>query len=399
VGDDLFADTGIDSVPDGDGRDGAGNKVPAPGDPNRDDVGSGSADGIFDSEGDEIFQEGELHADHGHRTLLNPRLALPLRLGDLVDVYPEIGYHGTFYTTSAQSLRGRHLLTGQLDLSTQLRRTLQLPLGGGAGLHVVEPHLKWTGLTNASQDDDPLFVPSPLVPQTRVRQLDLYNVTRDPADRLEAVNAITLAFANRIYAGSGGVSRLFADIVVSSQYEFHADGGVAPLFLDGTFFPAQSWRGRLIFGYDPRASRVSEGLASVGWFHPAGHDFSLSYRYLRDIPLFFEDFGYDERFDGFEALERLNQIALSLRAALTRHWALTYSGVQSFEQSLSLTNRGGVEYISRCQCWALRVEVGDDRQRGVQVNLAYTILGLGKDDELVRPFAGRGRGGRLLDPR
>jgi lipopolysaccharide assembly outer membrane protein LptD (OstA) len=398
VGDDLFADTGIDSVPDGDERNNAGDKVPT--DANRDDVGGPGGDGIFDSEGDGVFQEGELLADRGHRVLMNPRLGLPLRLGDLVDVYPELGYHGTFYTTRSQSLRGRHLFTGQIDVSTQLRRTLGLPFGGGDGVHVVEPHLKWTGLTHADQDEDPLFVPSPFVPQTRVRQLDLYNVTRDPADRLEAVDALTLAFANRIYGRGANATRLFADFVVSSQYEFHADEGVAPLYLDGTLFPAKNWRSRLIFGYDPDESRIAEGLISVGWFHPDGHDVDVRYRYLRDIPLFFEDFrSADERFDAFSSeFERVNQIALSLRAALTRRWAVTYSGVQSFEQSLSLSNTGGVEYTSGCQCWALRVEVGDDRQRGVQVGIAYTVLGLGRDDQLARPFGGRG-GMRLLEPR
>ena len=398
-GDDLFADTGIDAVPDGDERNNAGDKVPT--DEDRDDVGSPSSDGIFNSEGDGIFQEGELLADRGHRTLVNPRLALPLRLGDLVDVYPEVGYHGTYYTTRSQSLRGRHLFTAQLDLSTQLRRALELPFGGGEGVHVVEPHLKWTGLTHANQDDDPLFIPSPFVPQTRVRQLDLYNVTRDPADRLEAVDALTLAFANRIYGRGANTTRLFADFVVSSQFEFHADEGVAPIYLDGTLFPAKNWRSRLIFGYDPDESRISEGLISVGWFHPDGHDVDLRYRYLRDIPRFFEDFrSAGERFDGFSAeFQRVNQIALSLRAALTRRWAVTYSGVQSFEQSLSLSNTGGVEYTSGCQCWALRVEVGDDRQRGVQVGLAYTLLGLGRDDELTRPFGGRSGGTRLLEPR
>ncbi len=398
-GDDLFADTGIDSVPDGDERNPQGDKTPA--DENRDDAGTGASDTIFDSEGNGVFDEGELLADRGHRALVNPRLALPLRLGDLVNVQPELGYHGTFYTTSAQSLQGRHLFTAQLDLSTQLRRTLGLPFGGGQGVHIVEPHLRWTGLTHADQEDAPLFVPSPLVPQTRVRQLDLFNVTRDPADRLESVDAITLGFANRIYGGLGGVSRLFADLVVSSQYEFHADEGVAPVYLDGTLFPAQNWRSRVIFGYDFDESRVSETLLSFGWFSPAGHDLDLRYRYLREIPRFFEDFrSADERFDAFNAeFDRVNQISVNVRAAITRQWAITYSGVQSLEQSLSLSNTGGVEYISRCRCWAFRVELGDDRQRGVQVNLAYTVLGLGKEAELVRPFGGRSGRTPLLDSR
>ena len=47
---------------------------------------------------------------------------------------------------------------------------------------------------------------------------------------------------------------------------------------------------------------------------------------------------------------------------------------------------------------AVEPEVVDDRQRGVQVGIAYTVLGLGRDDQLARPFGGRG-GMRLLEPR
>jgi lipopolysaccharide export system protein LptA len=391
IGDDRFADTGIDSVPDGDERDRQGGKVP--GDADRDDVGSPGL--IFKSEDDGVFEEGEPLADRGSRLLVNPRLALPLRLGDLVNVLPEAGYLGAFYTTSSQSLQGRHLFTGQLDLSTQLERSLELPFGGGEGVHILEPHLRWTGVTHTDQEDRPLFVPRPAVAQTRVRQLELYDVTRDPSDRIRAVDAFTLAFANRIY---GGGRRLFADVVVSGQYDFHGDEGTQPVYLDGTLFPAKNWRSSLIFGWDFDDESVSEGLASMGWFSPSGHEIDVRYRYLRDLPRFYEDYPYDERFDSFSAaFDRVNQISVSLRAALTRQWALTYSGVQSLEQTLSLSNHGGVEYISRCQCWALRVELGEDPQRGVQVGISYTVLGLGDDQELVRPFSGRRAGTRMLD--
>jgi len=44
--------------------------------------------------------------------VLNPRLALPFRIMDTVEVYPELAYHGTFYQTDSQSGEIRNLLTG-----------------------------------------------------------------------------------------------------------------------------------------------------------------------------------------------------------------------------------------------------------------------------------------------
>jgi hypothetical protein len=62
----------------------------------------------------------------------------------------------------------------------------------------------------------------------------------------------------------------------------------------------------------------------------------------------------------------------------------------SFEESFFLGNQGGVEYISRCNCWAIRVEVEDERTRGFQVGVRYRLIGLG--DDTVRPFQSRSRG-------
>jgi hypothetical protein len=45
-----------------------------------------------------------------------------------------------------------------------------------------------------------------------------------------------------------------------------------------------------------------------------------------------------------------------------------------------------VEYISKCRCWAVLVEVGEDRAGGVDFNFRYVLIGLGDDD--VRPFSG-----------
>ena len=147
-------------------------------------------------------------------------------------------------------------------------------------------------------------------------------------------------------------------------------------------------RVRLAFGYDLEETDIAEGMIEYGWASLRGHDLRVRYRYLRDIPRFFEDFGDDdERFDEFEdEFDSINQIEFGARWAVTRSWALLYDVRYSFEDSIFLTHRGGVEYISRCSCWAIRVTVEDDRSRGVEFGVQYVVLGLG--DDTVRPFSG-----------
>ena len=93
-----FLDTGIDGLPSAvvgveQGLDGLGGA----GDPNGDDF--AAVANPRGTEADGIFQEGELLADEGHRVVLTPRLGAPLRIADLFEVYPEVGWHETLYDT------------------------------------------------------------------------------------------------------------------------------------------------------------------------------------------------------------------------------------------------------------------------------------------------------------
>ncbi len=380
--DDQFIDTGIDGIPTAEERNGMGLFDGA--DNNGDDFPLGP-------EGDGRFQEGEPLADRGHRLRVNPRLSYPVRLADLVEVTPELGYHGTFYHTREKSDDARHLITGQLDVRTRLRRVLELPFSDTPTLHLVEPRIAYTGVSSVSQSNNPLFSPAGSVLQDRIRQLELYNITRDPSDRIDSLNALTVGVGNRLYADTedDGVARLLADLSLSTQYDLSEDEFGSAL-IDGTVYPGGGFSSRFNFGYDLGEQRVSEGLFRLGWSHEAGHDLSVHYRFLRDIPPFFEAFRFDdERFDEFEDnFTRVNQVSLYSRVAITRNWAVTYNGAYSFEQNLSLSNRFGLEYLSKCRCWAVRLEAEDNRSRGFDFNLSYRLIGLG--DDTVRPFQSGG---------
>jgi lipopolysaccharide assembly outer membrane protein LptD (OstA) len=278
---------------------------------------------------------------------------------------------------------------------TRLRRAFALPFDRGNALHVLSPFFTWTGITDESQSDNPLFTPQPFHPQDRLRYLSLMNLTRDTADRIGSVNAITVGASNRVYVPREDAegTRLFADVDVALAYDFENDG-FQGFLVDGSAWPLRRLRTRANFVYDFDQTEVAEGLLAVSWSHEEGHDFGVGYRYVANAPRFFEAFEFDtERFNDFQqGVTSVNQVFLFARWAVTRNWALTYRMQYSFDQSFFLGNSGGVEYISRCNCWAVRVEIADERTRGVQFAFKYRIIGLG--DDTVRPFQSQGRRAR-----
>jgi hypothetical protein len=376
VGDDLFLDTGIDSLPNAQELGPLGPRPPGPGtdDRNLDDFDPVARPGGTERDG--LFQEGEPLADAGHRVLLTPRLGMPLRLLDLFEVYPEVGWHQTLYGSDAQGFEERGLFTARADLRTRLRRRF------AGAVHVLEPSLGYAFVSERGQERKPLYVPATAVPQRRLRQLDLENRVLDPADRIDEVNSLTLALGNRLY-GRGGeaAGRLLADVTLSASYEA-ADGDFGGIYLDGH---AHAW-GRsdawLILGLDPERGRLAEALVDFAWNFERGHRLGFGYRYLRDVGRFYEDFQFaTPRFSDFEGeFDRVDQLLASARLVISDRWALTYQGGFSFEKSILLANRAGIEYTSRCECWSIGIDVAQNRVSGVSIALSYSLKGLGRDD-------------------
>jgi lipopolysaccharide assembly outer membrane protein LptD (OstA) len=375
--DGVFADTGIDGLFDASERGPGG--APQGSAPDLDQDNFATTGG---TELDGIFQEGELLLDRGQRAWLTPRLGAPLRLGNFAEIYPEAGWSQMLYGSHALGFEQRGQATARVEMRTRLRRRF-----GESVTHLLEPRIGYAFVSDTGQSGNPLYVPRAAVEQERVRELDLENVTRDPADRIPNFNGITLALANRLWARlpGGEAPRFVADATLSAQYDV-ADSEFGWIVLDGHAFPTENTSGRVSFAFDPHRAEVAEGLLEVAHAFQAGHRIGLRYRYLRDIPSFYEDFPFArERFDHVENdFDHVNQIDLYLRYSITESWAVTYLGSYSFERSLVLRNAGGIEYFSKCRCWAVRLEVAQDRERGAQFNLQYTLSGLG--DDRRRPF-------------
>ena len=389
TGDEVFRDTGIDGLFDARERGPMGAPPGSGPDLNQDDASLPGG-----TEGDGIFEEGELLPDRGQRASLTPRLGIPLRLGNFAELYPEAGWAQVLYDSDALGFDQRGFATARVELRSRLRRRF-----GDSVTHLLEPRLGYALVTKVGQSGNPLFVPRAAVEQQRLRELDLENVTRDPADRVPEFNGMSFSVANRFWGtlGEKGAPRFLGDATLSGLYDF-AGGDFGPVLLDGHAFPFELTTLRANLGFDPKKAEIGEALFEAAQAFQDGHRVGVRYRYLRDVPRFFEDFPYvRERFRHVKTdFDHVSQIDLYFRYSITDTWAATYVGSYSFERSLVLRNLGGIEYFSRCRCWAVRLEIAQDRESGVQFNLRYTLSGLGDDRE--RPFEPSGVPGfGLLD--
>ncbi len=221
----------------------------------------------------------------------------------------------------------------------------------------------------------------------RIRQLNLDNVTRDGADRLDDFNGITWGVGNRFYrrASADQGPQLLADFVIQSQYDFADGGQFGNVIADGMVRLGGSTELRFNASFDPNDKALEEVLAESVW---RGERLALRlrYRYLKTIPQFFENFfEANDRYDDFRSgFDRINQASGTAAFRLSANWLARYQGGYSFERSFSLTHRVGIEYLSRCDCWALGVEARQNRDTGFEFRVVYRLAGLGKGSTVSR---------------
>jgi lipopolysaccharide assembly outer membrane protein LptD (OstA) len=369
----LFLDTGVDALPN-----------PIAGADTRSEFGPGETDPDGDdfllsggTEGDERYQEGEPLTDRGHRLMLQPRLALPLDWRG-VSLVPEVGWHETLYDSRIRDFRQRGFVTTRVDLSTRLRRQFE------NFVHVLEPRMGYALAYTRSQDRNALFVPETAVPLDRVRALDLDLVTRDDADRIGRASSASAGFGNRLYGTRGSDAHaLLADVMLLGLYDAQTTQ-LDALIVDGRAYPSDQLDLGFHADFDPHDARIDEGLAEVRWNRP-GVALHGGYRWARRIPLVFEDFREGDRFGEHREAEHINQIRGGASLDLTARWSVSYGAAYSIEGNRSLANQGLIEYLSRCGCWALGVELQQDRKRGVDAKLVYRLVGLGGEPPRPRP--------------
>jgi len=375
VGDDLWVDFGIDSLP------------YLPSVSGYDKLGIGEEDGVF--------QEGEPLASNGGRLVIHPRIAKPMRLWDWLELYGDVGWRQMLYFGTAQDFAEQGRATVRVDLRSRLRGFFDMPWFGGID-HVAEPGFGYTFLSRPTSSDSPIFVPASEIPQYRLRQLDRQNVILDPSDRIVGRNGFALGVRNRFYQRDGG--KLLAELDLSVDYNL-ADRGrdFSHFVLDSRLHPLRRFATDLELALNTRNGNVDEGR--VG-FSAYPHDrvlFRVGYRYRKQLPRFLESYLGDKGLGDFDdGFATLDQIDGGLRFTLGRSWAFYYAVVYDLEAKVLLGNGGGVEFRSKCRCWAVGVDLRDDRRTGFRFSIRYSILGIGDDRLKSNALSGSGGFGDVV---
>jgi lipopolysaccharide assembly outer membrane protein LptD (OstA) len=336
------------------------------------------------SERDGIFQEGELLADHGHRLDIYPRAYLPLRLG-IFEMLSEVGYRTTFYSPDRASSEQRGLWTGRFELRSLRRFARNFDIGGGVR-HVVEPQLGFAFLSTPDQRGNPLFIPASSVRLQRLIDGDLRVLTRNPSDRVPEERFLLAQVVNRFFAraedGARG-GRQIAMVNIGSGYDF-LTSSTPRLFAEGWYAPSPGWVLGFDVGYDPEESELEDALFSVSWRRPRGDFLRLSYRYLRDTSLSFENFERDDDvFDRFRSGSKIRQLNIDAEWTVSRRIRLFANGYLALDDASNGDGRAGIVLLSGCGCWDVVFAVEHDtRPRETRVMVVLNLMGFGRRAQL-----------------
>jgi LPS-assembly protein len=294
-------------------------------------------------------QEGQ----KGHLWDISPTLYLPLKLGPYARVTPQAGFRGNVWersdsVTDPGDKRGdREVFTLGTTLSTEMHRIFDVK---GAEVekirHGIRPEIAYAYIPDASQDNAPDFL-----------------------DRIPGQHSLTYGITNtllaRMRAKDGKISyREMMRFKLGQTYdilEARRDAPIAgkdkqpfrdvDLELDLAPLPYFFLSARNKFNVNSGAWRQSNYDMTLS--DGRGDSASVGYRYTRDV---------------------LEEINLSLKAALTSSLGATYVLRQNRFDQKTVESTVGLQY--RKQCWNLDFNVServDDRT----VMVVFSLSGLG----------------------
>jgi lipopolysaccharide assembly outer membrane protein LptD (OstA) len=373
----IFFDTGADALFDEQEPDASG-RFPG-GDVHGDNF-LGGARSTTRGEGNGLFDEGELLADDGHRLDLYPNVSLPWRFG-VIETLSEVGFRETLYFPDEQSSERREIWTFRVDARTRVAR--RYLVRGRELRHQIEPRVTLAAVSTPSQDANPLFIPASRLEPRRLTEGDPRLLTRDPTDRVADARLAVFQIGNRLYTRApvpGQPVRLLGEFRFGTGYDFQ-ESQLERIFAQGYFQPSQRLLLGLDVGWDPDDARLEDVSAALSWLGTAGQSLRLSYRYLRQPVLGFDEFQRDDDiFDEADAaFDKVSQINLNSLLVVSSRLELFLNGYLSLEDSSTNGGEFGFVLLSRCKCWDLVASVErrtrpDDTRFNLQLNLA----GLGR---------------------
>src|SRR5262245_35049809 len=334
---------------------------------------------ITRTEGDGLFEEGELLADAGNRLDFFPKLSLPGQIG-IFEGLAEAGVRETLWFPNTEDDRTRTLYTLRGDVRTRFGRRYvigTLPLE-----HVLEPRIAYAGVFAPNQTNDPLFIPSPARTEQRLIDGDIRLITDDPTDRVKDASLLQLQLGNLLYGpprNEGGPPLRYGEFRFGTGYDFHKQA-FTRLFALLDFNPSRYTDVSIDGGWDPQQHNLQDRRASFGLQSEAGHQLRLGYHYKRDPGPIFE--GFQARGKEFgrsnTRAKKINQVDLATYVVATQWLELFAEGFTSLEAGGADGGRIGTVFISTCKCWDLLSEFEKTaRTNEKRVFFKFRLTGLG----------------------
>ncbi|MEX2205152.1 MAG: LPS assembly protein LptD [Myxococcota bacterium] len=344
------------------------------------------------TEGDGVFQEGELLAAAGQRYDFYPTLALPLQLG-VFELLSEGGLRETLYVPTLGDNQSRTLYTVRGDLRARFGR--EFVIAAVPLQHIVEPRVAFAGVFAPDQNDNPLFIPEPARLEPRLIDGDIRLVTRNPSDRVSDARLLQVQISNRLYGPSlekAMPARLYGELRFGSGYDYEQNA-FTRIFALAELRPSREFFFEVDAGWDPEEHRLRDVAAAAGWESDSGNQLVLSYRYNRDPSTIFESFlARGNVFDtSDDPLERINQLNVSAYLVATKNLEFYAEGFTSVVSSGTDGGRIGMVLISGCKCWDIVTELEkrarpDDTRFTVNVRLTGLGVGAGPSTSQRRRF-------------
>lgn len=346
----------------------------------------------------------------GLRLDLRPELTWPVTLGRHFRLLAGVALRETVYRldsvegkydASRNDYTGKFARTGSRELVEvrgRLATSLSRDYGGARRIrHVVEPAVGYLFIPSTDQSGIPVW---------------------DRVDRINRRNLLEFSLDNRFWVrgGEGGLRGPGGDdagrredggapgplarasLGASLDLDRAGRDGLSDVDVGLGFHPADNLDLTAGLGMDPDTGNLRQAsvefslhgaappeakAADADFRRPAS--LSLAYRYVRANPL--SPLGEHANLDLLADCpgdprcaqrDSLNGVRVSALWRMTDHLLLRYDGAYDGAASRFASNRGGVKYLSQCECWTLALFV--DRKSNpdrTTVSFKFNLLGLG----------------------
>jgi lipopolysaccharide assembly outer membrane protein LptD (OstA) len=413
----IFLDTGIDALFDQE-EPGFQANDPVNGDPNQDDfhrVVKGEQpfppplldipDQVFDNpegtEGNGLFEEGEILANSGQRYDFYPRVSLPFQAGKYLNFRPELGWRETIWRSDDFSggSSSRDLFTARLDMNTQLEKDWKSPFSRWESIHqTFKPGITFVSIQGSDDEaidgedlgfqgknlisvDHPVFVPPGSTNQSRQRYFAFENVLEDQSDVITDQTLIYYMAENQFFTkekGADGTSRRVLRVRTGTGYD-PENSRAADSIMEATFEPTDNLELNSDATYNNVKNRVDHFNIGGGVSDNRGDYLKLGYRLSRSFAPAFEEFRGDPDFEDFNSgFDEISELNTNLRLRLLSNVDFLYRSNYSFNVGEFFRQAYSVIYRSKCECWSANVSVVDRARAGdTQVRVLVNLEGLG----------------------